>query len=138
MIYRALDVAKYINNYCKEHNIELEDNKIHKLLYYAQAHFLVYRNKCCFAEPISATSSGPFILDLKARELNGAPSVTFSEKDINLLNEVIEKYGHSTDKELTMWTKSQFPYKSVYDSNEMWHTITTLSIAKYFKGLWNI
>ena len=59
-------------------------------------------------------------------------------KDINLLNEVIEKYGHSTDRELSMWTKSQFPYKSVYDSNEMWHTITTLSIAKYFKGLWNI
>ena len=82
--------------------------------------------------------SKPFILDLKARELNGTPSVTFSEKDINLLNEVIEKYGHSTDKELAMWTKSQFPYKSVYDSNEMWHTITTLSIAKYFKGLWNI
>ena len=60
------------------------------------------------------------------------------ERMVSNTLQYIEKYGHSTDRELSMWTKSQFPYKSVYDSNEMWHTITTLSIAKYFKGLWNI
>lgn len=138
MVYRALDVARYINNYCQRNSIELFGNKIHKLMYYAQAYFLVYRNKSCFAEPINASASGPFVSCINRQNLNMTPSVSFSDKDINLLNKVINEYGGQDDRELSKWTKAQHPYKSVYDPSETWHTITTLSIAKYFKGLWNL
>lgn len=63
MSYKALDIAKYVINYCiDKEDVQLISNlKLQKIMYYIQAAFLVETGDVAFQEKISAWRYGPVV-----------------------------------------------------------------------------
>ncbi|WP_053983440.1 Panacea domain-containing protein [Niameybacter massiliensis] len=63
MAYKALDIAKYVINYCIDiQDVNLISNlKLQKIMYYIQAAFLVETGDLAFNEKISAWRYGPVV-----------------------------------------------------------------------------
>ena len=64
MTYNALDISRYIINYCNDHDIEISNLKLQNLLYYIQAAFLVEYKKPAFFQNIIAWQYGVLIEDV--------------------------------------------------------------------------
>lgn len=60
-MYKALDIARYIIERCREKNRTVSNLKLQKILYFVQAEFLVTKNQPCFAETIEAWDFGPVV-----------------------------------------------------------------------------
>lgn len=59
--YSALDISRYIINYCNDHGWEITNLKLQKLLYYVQAYFLISKHMPCFWDDIKCKRSGPYV-----------------------------------------------------------------------------
>lgn len=64
MPYNALDISRYIINYCNDHDIEISNLKLQNLLYYIQAAFLVKYKKPAFFQNIIAWQYGVLVDDV--------------------------------------------------------------------------
>lgn len=62
-MYGALNIARYVINYAKDHNCNITNLKLQKILYYIQAAFLVKSQgtEGCFKESIVAWQHGPVV-----------------------------------------------------------------------------
>lgn len=60
-MYKAIDIAKYIICYANENDVNVTNLKLQKLLYYAQAWYLVNFGKPLFDEKIEAWQFGPVV-----------------------------------------------------------------------------
>lgn len=58
---RVLDVARYVVNYSNQQNYGVSNLKLQKLLYLAQAYFLLNNRGRCFSERIEAWDFGPVV-----------------------------------------------------------------------------
>ncbi len=59
MPYAAMDIARYVINYCIDIDKPISNLKLQKILYYIQAAFLVERGEPCFEEDIVKWRHGP-------------------------------------------------------------------------------
>lgn len=64
MPYNALDISRYIINYCNDHDIEISNLKLQNLLYFVQAAFLMEHNMPAFSQDIIAWQYGVLIEDV--------------------------------------------------------------------------
>ena len=64
MPYNALDISRYIINYCNDHDIEISNLKLQNLLYFVQAPFLMEHNMPAFSQDIIAWQYGVLIEDV--------------------------------------------------------------------------
>lgn len=64
MTYAAMDIARYVINYCIDIGNPISNLKLQKILYYIQAAFLVEKEKACFDEEIVNWRHGPVIEDV--------------------------------------------------------------------------
>ena len=64
MPYNALDISRYIINFCNDHDIEIPNLKLQNLLYFIQASFLVRYNAPAFSQDIIAWEYGVLIEDV--------------------------------------------------------------------------
>ena len=60
-MYSAIDIARYIIWYCKNHGYTISNLKLQKILYFVQAEFLVSAGAPCFYQDIEAWDFGPVI-----------------------------------------------------------------------------
>jgi len=61
IMYKAVDVARYIINFCNSHSSTISNLKLQKILYYVQAAFVVEKGSACFEDKIIAWQHGPVI-----------------------------------------------------------------------------
>lgn len=61
---KVLDVARYIIKYSNEKNYDLYGLKLHALLYFVQASFVLETGNLCFDEPIIKTSNGCIVTEV--------------------------------------------------------------------------
>lgn len=59
MTYAAMDIARYVINYCIDQKKPISNLKLQKILYYIQAAFLVEKGEPCFEEPMLKWRHGP-------------------------------------------------------------------------------
>lgn len=64
MPYNALDISRYIINYCNNQDIEISNLKLQNLLYFVQATFLMEHNTPAFFQDIIAWQYGVLIEDV--------------------------------------------------------------------------
>ena len=102
-MYKALDIARYIIERCREKNRTVSNLKLQKILYFVQAEFLVTKNQPCFGETIEAWDFGPVV-----------PEVYYEYR----------MYGSATH--------NQTPWAEAYDQAGYNNEITTESIKDYF------
>jgi len=122
----ALDVAKYF--LCKAHQEgDLVTNlKLQKLLYYAQAWYLVNYNAPLFKEAIRPWHLGPVIKEVYDEFKNfgsmsisytptGKESNLFSERQIHYLDEFYDVFFKFTAHELVNMSHNEPPWKDAFE-----------------------
>ena len=155
--YSALDVARYIINYCNDHEYSISNLKLQKILYFVQANFLVQTEQPCFKEEIEAWDFGPVIPEVyheyKQYGSNNIPKVEsyiyFDRNNLwncerrpynNVLNkrseelvvEMIKVCGKYSAASLVNVTHNQDPWINSYIKGFN-NVITLNSIKTYFK-----
>jgi len=143
----ALQVAKYI--LCIAHNYGdvLTNLKLQKLLYYAQAWYLVNNNNCkLFDEEIEAWQHGPVVREVydRYKKFKGLPiEEDLSNDDVNALSEDIHKYMSEFLDEfmdysatsLVNMTHSEAPWIEAYNRCKCGGIISTDSMYNYYSKL---
>ena len=139
-LYNVLDVAHYIVKYCNEHNYNISNLKLQKLLYFVQAYFLVKSGgrESCFKEKIEAWSFGPVVpeayyeyrqygsLDIPysktKNKLNKNLEIEKNPYDENIISNnskeyiesVVEHFKNSSASDLVELTHRQAPWKNAF------------------------
>ena len=60
----VLDIARYVIKYSNEKDYDLYALKLHALLYFVQASFVLKTGNLCFDEPIIKTSNGCIVTEV--------------------------------------------------------------------------
>lgn len=115
MSVSARDVAAIL----RERIPGLQTKKLHKLLYYCQAHHLAAFDTPLFTEQIVAWDMGPVVSKLWGDEKYGHmpaiaahPARQLDEGELNTIGYVISRYGALSGKDLEDLTHSQAPWKA--------------------------
>jgi uncharacterized phage-associated protein len=109
--YSAYDVATEIRTRLPGVPVK----KLHKLLYYCQAHHVATFNRPLFSETISAWDMGPVVGELWRREKEGAaqempPARRLTEAELNTIGYVLSRYGNLSGTDLERLTHSETPW----------------------------
>lgn len=118
--------------------------KLHKLLYYCQAHHLAAFGEPLFAEPIVAWDNGPVVASIWRDEHyerftpadRGAEII--DERSLNTIGYVVSTYGALSGTNLINMTHSEPPWKDADARRQSFgtkdETISVGSIESYFKS----
>lgn len=117
----ALDVARYfLSRLDREAGDTISPLKLQKLIYYAQAWSLVFRNQPLFYQDIEAWVHGPIVRevwnnyqDYKYRDIpepTDFVEINFAEDEIEVLEEVWNVYGELSAKRLEELSQSEKPW----------------------------
>ena len=112
MTLSARDVAAAL----REQRPGLPTKKLHKLLYYCQAHHLAVFDEPLFSETISAWDMGPVVGALWYEEKQGDlsaphPRRAMDEAQLNTIGYVLSRYGALTGQDLENLTHSEQPWQ---------------------------
>jgi len=119
----ASDVANYFLYLANINNKDLTNKKLQKLIYYAQAWFLVLNNRNLFDDKIEAWIHGPAVskLFLKFRKRFGFEPIKvkidqniekkFTDDEKEVIHEVWRVYGKCSDEYLEKLVHSELPWQ---------------------------
>ena len=90
----------------------LPTKKLHKLLYYCQAHHLAVFGEPLFTEAIEAWDMGPVVAGLWANEKYGPPPPPqpLGERELNTIGYTLSRYGALTGKDLEVLSHGEDPW----------------------------
>lgn len=142
-MYKALDIARYIIERCREKNRTVSNLKLQKILYFVQAEFLVTKNQPCFGETIEAWDFGPVVPEVYYEyRMYGSANIPcigksrvnqlISARDKEVLNGIIDECSRYSASALVEITHNQTPWAEAYDQAGYNNEITTESIKDYF------
>lgn len=142
-MYRALDIARYIIERCRDNNRPISNLKLQKILYFVQAEFLVTKNQPCFAEEIQAWDFGPVVPSVYYEyRMFGSGNIPcigkslakkgISIKDRAILDGIIDECSRYSASMLVEITHNQMPWKEAYEQGGYNNEITIDSIKDYF------
>lgn len=153
---RVLDVARYIVNYSNQQNYGVSNLKLQKLLYLAQAYFLLNNRGRCFSESIEAWDFGPVVPEayheFKRFGSGNIPVIdwyweediaqsriyqkeyheeTIPAEDRKLISEVVDNFKDYSATALVKLTHNQSPWCDAYVPGQN-KKIDPDSIQRYF------
>ncbi|AGL90111.1 Panacea domain-containing protein [Candidatus Phytoplasma australiense] len=142
----VFDVAKYLLDNCPQ-KYGTGITQMQKLLYYAQAEYLIHYRQPLFEEEIQAWPLGPVVAhvyyefvrcmaedkDLFETKCSKNP---LPDKVIKILNLVIKKHGTKTPNDLIEQTHNEDPWKNIYHPNKKFSNsvISNEQIYVFFKN----
>ena len=143
-MYSAIDVARYVVEYCNAHKYSMSNLKLQKILYFIQAYFLIesHNKQPCFYEDIEAWDFGPVVPEVysefKQFGSTDIPSMWYAfdfiaSNDKKLIRDVIEKFKYYSASDLVKITHGQAPWQDAYNKGYN-RVITIEAIRGYFGG----
>lgn len=137
----AMNVAEYILNIANKDGDLISNLKLQKLLYYAQAWYLVNYGTPLFKEPIEAWELGPVVKEVYSqyKKFKAAPityqstnleSDIFTKKQIRYLDEFYDVFSKFTAHELVNMTHNEAPWKEAFENKEK--EITLNAMRQYY------
>ena len=135
---KALNIARYVINYCNDRNIEITNLKLQKLLYFIQANFIIEINEFCFGENFIAWEYGPIILTIYNEfKKYGRDNIPKFEGQLNeiyhkdIIDAVLQEISQKDPFELVKISHKQSPWQDAYIAG-YGSNITKESIKKFF------
>lgn len=127
-MYCALDIARYIICYAYEKGVTITNLKLQKLLYYAQAWYLVNFGTTLFEDKIEAWQFGPVVPNVYNEFKNfgrnpielpedECTNIISDENCINYLDEFCEHFMKYSATDLVSMTHNEEPWKMAYLSD---------------------
>jgi uncharacterized phage-associated protein len=158
MVYKALDVARYIINYSNRMGYGISNMKLQKLLYFIQAKFVAFteKKKPCFIEEIEAWEFGPVVPEVyQAFKQYGSSSIPAVKKyyevnddwkmieknydeeciepqDREIINQTVDDFADYSAAALVNITHDQDPWNDAYVEG-MNRVISKTSVKEYFE-----
>lgn len=143
MVYKALDIARYIVNYSNKQEYGISNLKLQKILYFVQAEFLALQKKQpCFQEEIEAWGFGPVVPGVykEFRQYGGSniptiqkyieidedwsiiekkyDSECIKQEDKNIINKIIDGFADYSASSLVSITHKQDPWMKTYKKGQ--------------------
>lgn len=124
-MYNALDVAKYVINYCNEKQQPISNLKLQKLLYFLWVDFYKQRKCSLFHDNICAWQLGPVVPDVYYEFCSyaGLPIArkycvaNIEENDKTIIEKIIDNYINLSAFKLVEKThESNTPWAKVYNN----------------------
>lgn len=159
-MYNAIDVSRYIINYCNEKDYDLSNLKLQKILYFIQAYYIskTEEKAPCFKDKIEAWDFGPVVPvvyhEFKKFGSTNIPRVTtyividendfwqsevvhFSDDflqtpDKERINKLVDNFAKFSTTRLVQITHNQSPWINAYQQPD--NEITVEAIRSYFNG----
>lgn len=139
----AIDVAKYILGIANRDGDLISNLKLQKLLYYAQAWYLVNHGVSLFHERIEAWELGPVVREVYNHfkkfksspivyKATGSESDCFTAKQTHYLDEFYDVFSKYTAHELVNMTHNEQPWKDAFEAGD---EISTISMKEYYSRL---
>ena len=149
-MYKVLDVARFVINYCNDKGYDISNLRLQKQLYFIQAYYLGIKNKSAlFNEDFEAWDFGPVVpcvyQEFKSFGGNDIPKVTryfenltivdyneniISKSDRANICHVVELLKNVSTSKLVSITHGQTPWMDAYGLPN--NIITKESIERYF------
>ena len=138
-MYSALEVARFIIEYCRKNHLLMSNLKLQKVLYFIQAEFLVRNGEPCFFERIEAWPFGPVVSNVYHEYKTFGSSNIYSnlsnfydiaEEDRNIIKDIVKACNRFSATQLVELTHNQAPWKNAYNNGN--RIITNDSILEYF------
>ena len=134
MAFKALDVAKYVVDYCTKQNKSISNLKLQKMLYFLWIDYYKITKEYLFEENIYAWPFGPVISDVYYEYCSyaGNPITKtyddvveiFNNEILLEINNIIDKYINYTANQLVNIShKFGFPWDIVYNNGSGYKSI---------------
>ena len=134
---KAMDVAKYFLHKANIGGDLITNLRLQKLLYYAQAWYLVNFDRPLFSDEIKAWRFGPVIESVYHKfkkfrhtaiiyKSNGEIEKIFSTTDLDFLNEFYNIYIDYSANALLQMSHNEAPWKEAYESPSQIITIARM------------
>lgn len=140
-MYKAIDVAQYIIWSETKNRRNVNNLRLHKLLYFVQAQFLVDTGDVCFSEDIVATNAGPVVMSVWHKYKYYAMSSLFAppreelpamyEDDMERIDHILKRCAAYSTSDLLYIIFRQEPW---YKAWRRWpdHLIMPRDIRTFF------
>lgn len=138
---KALDIAYYFLHKANQDGDTITNLKMQKLLYYAQAWYLVNFNEPLFEDSIEAWPYGPVIskvyhqfkkfknMPIKYKD-TGKEKENFTDKELDYLNQFYNKFIEYSAHTLARATHNDSPWRDAIDEGE--HIIDNRIIKDFY------
>ena len=140
----ALDVARLFLSWANRDGDVITNLKMQKLLYYAQAWYLVNFGKPLFGDRIEAWDLGPVVpvvyrafkangpRPIDYRDQKGAETVPFTPRQLDYLKEFYRAFARFSAHELVNMSHNESPWVDAYKTHS---EITPDSMRSFYKKL---
>lgn len=151
--YKAIDIAEYFIYLSSKDPIDEDENKnpifegitnlkLQKILYFAQAYFMVKTSQPLFEEKIEAWKYGPVVREVYAKYKENGSSPIFNKEnnfklsieDQRLMEAVWEIFGKHSASKLVDIVHHQAPWVDSYQRRAN-NEIKALTLKEYYKGM---
>ena len=143
-MYDAIEIANYIIEYEHSKDRMISNLKLQKLLYFVQAQFFRVLGVPCFRDKIEAWSFGPVVVSVyHTYKYYGGMDITYLEEDVRvfitnrdkeIINEVLELFSDTPVYEMVNITRNQTPWMDANNS-PINNEITNEAMEEYFCNL---
>lgn len=139
-MFSAHNVAIYIINWCLDHNVQITNLKLQKLLYFVQGEYSKTKGSRLIADDFYAWQLGPVVPTVYAEysifSSSVLPiqkqSVSFSSGDIEVIDTILQRYAYQTTWGLVELSHQQDPWKYHHEIFGDKALIPYKSIVDYF------
>lgn len=100
--------------------------KLHKLLYYCQAHHLAATGDPLFSDTVSAWDMGPVVGPLWHSERTdgpAAPTIALTEAQLNTIGYVVSRYGGLSGRDLEHLTHAEEPWRRADQHRQLGNSV---------------
>lgn len=140
LLFSAHDVAIYVINWCLDHNIQITNLKLQKLLYFVQGEYSKLKSTRLIADDFYAWQLGPIVPSVYAEYSIFSSStlpaqkqnVRFSNEETCVIDAILQKYAYDTTWNLVELSHQQDPWKYQHEIFGDKALIPYESIADYF------
>jgi len=143
---KAIDVAKLFLGWATRDGDLITNLKLQKLLYYAQAWYLVNSRRRLYEDKIEAWEFGPVIRSLYSKwkrhgnspipyKLIGNEESPFGASQISFLKEFYSIFSNISATNLVNMSHNETPWKDAYSMGQNTE-ISTSSMMKYYTELY--
>lgn len=112
----TLAVAKYLNELnVQKHGCDMDEMKMHKMLYFSQRESLMFRNNPLFEDQFEAWKFGPVLRKVRNEYKGGDMFASVRQKlnadDKELVSSVFERYDEFNAWDLSSLSHEEFSWK---------------------------
>lgn len=112
----VLNLAKYIKLlYINKYNQEIDEMKLHKLIYLCQRESILLRGKIIFQDTLKAWDYGPVSIkvrkNFKDKNINFNENFDMDKEEKYIVNNVFEQYSHYNSIKLSILSHKENSWK---------------------------